>query len=133
MDLYKRYVDDQFDVCAPINPGWRYNIENLMMEFDETLAREVRDEPAIRTAKLLQSIANSIKCCTQVKYDTPDSNCNNMMPVLDLEVWCANKKVKHRFYKKSVSSDYRIMERSPLSDSTKSNVGHSIPQKVEGG
>ena len=50
MDLYKRYMDDQLDVCAPINPGWMYNIETKKMEYNALLAKDDREEPAIRTA-----------------------------------------------------------------------------------
>ena len=71
MDLYKRYVDDQLDVCPPVNPGWKFDQKTQLMVFDSKLAAEDCDEPAIRTAKVLQQVANSIEQCIQVTYDTP--------------------------------------------------------------
>ena len=54
MDLYKRYVDDQLDVCPPVNPGSKFDQKTQLMVFDSKLAAEDCDEPAIRTAKVLQ-------------------------------------------------------------------------------
>ena len=67
------------------------------MVFDPDLAARDCDEPAIRTAKILQQIANSIEKCIQVTFDTPEGNQNQKMPILDLEVWVSEKKVMHRF------------------------------------
>ena len=119
MDMYKRYVDDQLDVCPPINPGWKYDTVSHSMVFDPVLAVNDCDEPAIRTAKILQQVANSIEKCIQVTYDTPEGNLNQKMPVLDLEVWVSENKVHHRFYKKPVACNYTIMERSALPAVTK--------------
>ena len=108
LELYKRYVDDELIACPPINPGWNFNTDNQKMEYDEVLAREDRDEPALRTAKVLQSIANTLESCIQVTFDTPESNSYREMPVLDLEVWVDSNEVKHTLYKKPVSSYYTI-------------------------
>ena len=94
----------------------------MLCELDIMLAREDDDEPAVRTAKLLQTITKTIEECIQVTFDTQESNSNRKMPVLDLEVWVDSNEVKHRFYKKPVSSDYTITERSALSNSTKNNT-----------
>ena len=100
IDLYKRYVDDQLDVCPPITPGWTYNPKNRRMEYSEEIAKIDTDSPAIRTAKVLQDIANSIDECIRVTYDTPENNDSGKLPVLDLEVWVHNNVISHSFYKK---------------------------------
>ena len=75
------------EVCLPINPGWEYNTVKKIMEFSPTKAETDKDQPAVWTAKVLQSIANSIEQCIQLTFDTPDMNENGRMPVLDLEIW----------------------------------------------
>ena len=52
----------------------------------------------------------------------PDSNDNGKMPVLDLEVWVQDNKIRHNFFKKAVSSEFTIMSRSKISDSMKLNT-----------
>ena len=57
------------------------------MEYSEEIAKIDTDPPAIRTAKVLQDIANSIDECIRVTYDTPENNASGKLPVFDLEVW----------------------------------------------
>ena len=122
IDLYTIYVDDQLDVCPPITPGWAYNPKNKRMEYSEERARSDTDPPAIRTAKILQEIANTIEGGIKVTYDTPENNISGKLPVLDLEVWVHDNVISHSFYKKSVSSEFTILKRSALSESTKTNT-----------
>ena len=91
------------------------------MEFSQAKADNDTDQPAVRTAKVLQCIANSLEPCIQLTFDTPDMNPNGKMPVLDLEIWTENT-VRHTFYKKQVSSEFTILNRSALSESTKLNT-----------
>ena len=86
IDLYKRYVDDQLEICPPINPGWKFCTKSKVMKYSSEEAINDRDSPAIRTAKVLQNVANSIEDCIKLTFDTPDRNANEKMPVLDLEV-----------------------------------------------
>ena len=65
---------------------------------------------------------NSIVQCIQLTFDTPDKNVNGKMPVLDLEIWTEDNTVRHTFYKKQVSSEFTILSRSALSESTKLNT-----------
>ena len=120
--MYKRYVDDQVDTLPPVTAGWSYNIKLKKMEYSEFEARCDIDTPALRTAKVLQCIANSIEECIKVTFDVPEMNTTNMLPVLDLEVWVADNQVRHRFYQKTVSSEYTIINRSALSSSTKTST-----------
>ena len=82
----------------------------------------MKAKPAVRTAKVLQCIANSIEQCIQLTFDTPDKNVNGRMPVLDLEIWTEDNTVRHTFFKKQVSSEFTILSRSALSESCKLNT-----------
>ena len=86
------------------------------------MATNDSNPPAIRTAKVLQKIANTLQECIQLTYDTPDMNRNGRLPVLDLEVWVVDNKIMHNFYKKAVSSEFTILKRSAISESTKLNT-----------
>ena len=77
--------------------GWSYNTSLKKMEYSETMAQSDIDTPALRTAKVLQSVANSIEECIQVTYDVPEMNVTNMLPVLDLEVWVSDNEVNTDF------------------------------------
>ena len=109
IDMYGRYVDDQLEILPPVNPRWFYCVKSRTMKFCKDRAQSDCDSPAIRTAKLLREIANSIEKCIQLTFDTPDSNTSGMIPVLDLQVWMEGNKVLHKFYKKDVSSKFTIL------------------------
>ena len=67
------------------------------MKYSSEEAINDRDSPAIRTAKVLQNVANSIEDCIKLTFDTPDRNISEKMPVLDLEVWVHDNIVMHSF------------------------------------
>ena len=71
IDMYSRYVDDQLEVCPPIMPGWDFCVKDKKMKYSEDLARTDIEEPAIRTARILQKMANTINPCIQLTFDTP--------------------------------------------------------------
>ena len=81
VDLYKRYVDDTIQVVPPINPGWDYCLESKIMVFDPEKAKSDTDQPAVRTAKVLQEIANSLERDIQMTYDVPENHSDGKMPV----------------------------------------------------
>ena len=71
-------------------------------------------------------IAKSIHPGIQFTWDTPGSNENGRMPVLDLNIWIQNiehqQKITHSFYKKKVGSQFTVLKRSALSYQTKKNT-----------
>ena len=77
------------------------------------------DPPCVRTAKVLQKIANNIYSEIQVTYDTPASYQDGRIPVLDLAVWIDDNYIYHSFYKREVSSKLTMMKRSAMSNSMK--------------
>ena len=71
MNLYLRYVDDEYVICE------------VIPETEDNRGQE-RDE---RTMKKLQEIGNGIYPSIQVTIDFPSNNANGRMPVLDTEHW----------------------------------------------
>ena len=49
-------------------------------------------------------------------------NVNGKTPVLDLEIWVENNTVRHTFYKKQVSNEFTILNRTALLENTKMNT-----------
>ena len=89
------------------------------MVFDPEKAKSDTDQPAVRTAKVLQKIAISLERDIQMTYDVPENHSDGKMPVLDLKIWVENNKIYYTFYKKDVSSKFIVLKRSALSESIK--------------
>ena len=89
------------------------------MIYSKDLANSDTDESDVRTAKVLNQIANKLEPNIQMTYDVPSLHADKKMPVLDLKVWVEDNKVKYTFKKKEVSSKYTMMKRLALSDSVK--------------
>ena len=68
-----------------------------------------------RTFQILTDIANSIDPNIQFTFDCPSLNDNNRVPVLDLEFWIENNDIMHAFYKKPISNECIILQRSAMS------------------
>ena len=101
------------------NPGWWFCDKSKVMKFSRDLALSDTDSTSIRTAKILNKIANTLEIDIQRTFDVPDNHSDGKMPVLDLKIWIKNNQVMYTFYKKEVSSKYTILKRSALSNSTK--------------
>ena len=92
LNLYLRYVDDEYIICEVIPE----NEENRDQEKDE------------RTMTELQKIGNQIHPSIQVTVDYPSNNTNGRMPVLDTEHWleeverngAKRVQVMHSYYSK---------------------------------
>ena len=122
VDLYKRYVDDTLKVCPPINKGWIFCTKTKKMIFDKKVFQNDCDEPAVRTAKTINLIANSIEKDIQLTFDLPDFHEDRKMSVLDLKVWCSKYVILYTFYKKEIASKFTILKRSALSETIKRNT-----------
>ena len=108
-----RYVDDANFVGEVIEPGIRYENNRL------TLKRQYVDEDQnvpddVRTAKVIQTIANSISKFIQVEIDCPSMHSNNLLPILDLEVEMVDNMVLYRFYRKEMANFKVIMAKSAM-------------------
>ena len=93
IELYKRYVDDDLIICPPINPGWRYCVIDNTMKYSAELAMSDTDSPSLRTAKILNMIANTLEHDIQMTFDIPENHSDGKMPVLDMEIWVDGIKI----------------------------------------
>ena len=114
LNLYLRYVDDQYVICE------------IIPESEETQG-QLPDE---RTMKKLQEIGNGIHPSIQVTVDFPSNNQNGRMPVLDTEHWMQDviingtpkRQVLHSHYSKPMSSPFVTHKESAMSARTKESV-----------
>ena len=98
-ELYERYVDDETDALAAIDPGVRFDGKKLvvvkeLLEEDKALAEDVR------TMNALKDIGNSIYKCVQYTIDCPTFHPSGMVPILDLQVYTENNQLVHKFFEK---------------------------------
>ena len=114
MNLYLRYVDDEYVICEIIPE----NEDNHEQEPDE------------RTMKKLQEIANGIHPSIQVTVDFPSNNPNGRMPALDTEHWMEDivvngimkRQVIHSHYSKPMANAFVTYKVSAMAAKTKESV-----------
>ncbi len=115
LNLYIRYVDDEYIICEIIPE----NEENQGQKEDE------------RTMKKLQKIWNEIHPSIQITVDYPSKNPNGRIPVLDTEHWLeeveetnGEKKVQvlHSHYTKPMANPHVIHKNSAISEKSKQNI-----------
>ena len=114
MNLYLRYVDDEYVICEAIPE----TEDNKGQEQDE------------RTMKKLQEIGNGIHPSIQVTIDFPSKNANGRMPVLDTEHWIdeveengvKKQQVLHSHYSKPMANAFVIHNSSAISSRSKENI-----------
>ena len=91
---FARYVDDETEVLAAIEPGVRYDGERLV-KIQELIHEDEAIEDDLRTMNLLKTIANKITNCIQFTIDCPSLNQDGKVPVLDLAVSVENGQIVH--------------------------------------
>ena len=114
LNLYLRYVDDEYVICE------------IIPESEDNRGQP----PDKRTMQRLQEIGNSIHPSIQVTTDFPSNNQNGRMPVLDTEHWLQKvmingklkKQVLHSHYSKPMSSPFVTHKNSAMSTRTKESV-----------
>ena len=112
--LLKFYVDDQLQVCEELPPGSRYLGGEVVVVDDEVEGDRLIPGDQ-RTANVLKEIANTISGNTRIEVETPSAHPTGWMPFLDLQLRIASdKSVDWKFYKKSMSSKYFILNRSAV-------------------
>ena len=88
---FTRYVDDETELMASVDPGVRFDGERLV-KIDELVEEDKRMEDDQRTMNLLKSISNTITDCVQYTVDCPSLNTDGRVPILALgvsvEKWC---------------------------------------------
>ena len=98
-EIFDRYVDDELEGLAAIDPGVRFEGGELVVDVEKVEEDQLvaADE---RTIKLLRDIGNSIFDCIQFTIDVPSMNENGKLPVLDVNLEVVNGKIEHGFFKK---------------------------------
>ena len=104
---FARYVDDETEVMASVEPGVRYDGEKLVRN-EELVEEDEAIEEDIRTMNLLKTIANDITECVQFTVDCPSLNQDGRVPVLDLGVSVEDGQVVHDHYEKPCASKFVI-------------------------
>ena len=114
LNLYLRYVDDEYVICE------------IIPENDQNQGQP----PDERTMRRLQEIGNGIHPSIQVTVDFPSNNQNGRMPVLDTEHWLQEvmingtlkRQVLHSHYSKPMSNPFVTHKDSAISIRTKESV-----------
>ena len=117
--LVSHLTDDILMALPPINKGWEYSKVSRKMLYYKVKALNDTEEPVERTARILNTIADTLEQDIQFTYDTPLKHPDKRMPVLDFKVWSNNNVIRFSFYKKEIASQFTILKRSALSDSIK--------------
>ena len=118
-------MDDTGVALKGLDPGVRYNEVEDKMEIKKELIESDKDVPEDeRTMKELNKIGSSIHPSIKTTFDFPSKNQNLKMPLLDLEVWTENNKVRFSHYEKPMSSKFTIPIQSAHSWKMKMAVLH---------
>ena len=120
-ELYERYVDDETDALAALEPGVRFDGRKLvivkeLVEEDKSIAEDVR------TMNVLKDIGNSIYKCVQFTIDCPTLHPSGMVPILDIQVYIEHNQLIHEFFEKPVACKVTIPYRSAHSHKMKMSV-----------
>ena len=70
-------------------------------------------------ARIFRDVAITIENDIKFTVDTPSSNNNGQMPILDITIWVSEGSIKYSFYKKKVSSILTVLKRSAVTMRTK--------------
>ena len=120
-EIFGRYVDDETEGLAAIDPGVRFADGKLVVDEDKIEEDEEKAEDE-RTFEILKDIGNSIFDCIQFTIDVPSLNENGMLPVLDLNLKVVNGRFEHGFFEKPCTSETVIPYTSAHSRKMKMSV-----------
>ena len=116
--LYLRYVDDGNTVCNTLPLGARL-VRGKVRVVRERVEEDKGVPGDLRTAKIVQEVANSICPFIQTTIDCPSKHPNNLMPILDLEVGVKDDKVVFQHYRKACSNFLVTLASSAMADKQK--------------
>ena len=120
-EIFDRYVDDELEGLAAVEPGVRFEEGKLIVKEDK-IEEDQLLEADERTFRLLRDIGNSIFKCIQFTIDVPSLNENGRLPVLDLNVEVVGGKIEHGFFQKPCTSEIVIPFNSAHSRKMKMSV-----------
>ena len=104
--------------------GARYNPDEKRITFSEEEASLRRGEQMdSRLARILKDIANDVQPGIELEEDHPSNNENNMMPILDMNVWMSPLGIIiYKHFEKEVSSKKVMHAHSAHSAACKKSV-----------
>ena len=90
---------------------------------DENQNESDREIPAdIRTSRILVEIGNGVCEFIKLTVDSPSMNESGWMPLLDLQCMVKNNQILYKFFKKSMSSKYVMVQNSAMPMKIKRNA-----------
>ena len=114
--MIKRYVDDLNAILTAVDPGVRFNQEELKLEVVEELVEGDRNKEKDEiTMKVFGEVANSIDPDIEVEIDFPSKHPSKMLAILDMEMGMLDNKVQYKFYRKPMANKYTMMANSAVS------------------
>ena len=116
--MYLRYVDDSNTACNTMPLGARL-VRGKVRVVEEKVEEDRQNPGDLRTARIVQEIANKICPFIQVTVDCPSMHNNNLMPILDLEVGVRDNKIVFQHYRKACSNFLVILASSAMGDKQK--------------
>ena len=117
--LHQLYVDDNNVVMEELPLGARL-VDGKFMVVDEMVEADNLVKSDKRTAELAMELANTLCPYLQMEVDYPSKNPSGWMPMLNLEVQMAeDKSVNYKWYRKSMATEYSILNRSAMPAATK--------------
>ena len=98
--------------------GTRVDGDRLIIDADQIEAD--RGIPSdLRSAKIVQSVANTISHFIKVTIDAPSQHTSTFMPLLDIQAKMVNDRIIYKFYNKETSKQTVIHASSALPANTK--------------
>ena len=115
------FVDDTNLAMEELEPGCRL-VDGKVVMVEEEVEADRAIPGDLRTAKVVQDIANSICETINMTVDCPSNHVSGWMPLLDLQVRvAADQSLDYKFYAKEVSNPLLLMGRSALPERVKRN------------
>ena len=112
--LYMRYVDDSNYIGQEIPPGARLGENGKIKIMEEFIEQDKEIQGDLRTAKMVQKIANNIYDFIQVEIDCPSLHDSGYMPILDLSVKVEENYVIYEYYRKEMVNFKVLMANSAM-------------------
>ena len=113
------YVDDTNLAVEELEPGSRL-VDGKVVVVKEEVEGDKVIPGDLRTARVIQTIANSICETIQMTVDCPSNYESGWMPLLDLQVRVASDNtLDYKFFSKKVSNPILLMKSSALPDKVK--------------
>ena len=112
--MYMRYVDDSNYVGPELPVGARVGEDGKIKVKQECIEEDSAVPGDLRTAKIVQGLANQIYSYIQVEVDCPSLHTNGYMPILDLAVKMDQNYIIYEYYRKEMVNFNVLMATSAM-------------------